>query len=222
MIFKNSQQDIDFSQYIPLNYNKVGMKLSGGADSAIVCYMLAKHVMTDRPDITIYPVTGIADGKAYQKIFAEKVVLKITELTGVKFGTHYSRNVRSDSSPNYILDQDTLLESLYSDKLLDMHLAGITANPTVTEAPSLYDTGHIMPDDRTKIKRLRNLISGNSFRPLHNIDKRGVAEFYTTLGVLDELFPVTRSCEEFTNDFSTHCGKCWFCEERKWGFGRLI
>jgi|TARA_R110001606_G_scaffold397883_2_gene575565 hypothetical protein len=222
MIFNNSQQDIDFSQYIPLNYSKIGMKISGGADSAIVCYMLAKHVMTDRPDITIYPVTGIADGKAYQKIFAEQVLLKITELTGVQFGTHYCATVRTDTLPNYTLDQDTLVESLYSDKLIDMHLAGITANPTETEAPSLYNTGHMMPDDRTKTKTLRNLIDGNSFRPLHNIHKRGVSEFYTTLGVLDELFPVTRSCEEFTDDFSSHCDNCWHCRERKWGFGRLI
>lgn len=67
MIFKNSQQDIDFSKYIPLNFTKIGIKLSGGADSAIVCYMLAKYVIAERSDITIYPITGIAEGKEYQK-----------------------------------------------------------------------------------------------------------------------------------------------------------
>ena len=138
MIFKNSQQDVDFSKYIPLNFTKIGIKLSGGADSAIVCYMLAKYVMSERSDITIYPITGIADGKAYQKIFAEQVLLKITELTGVQFGTHYCATVRTDSSPNYTLDQNTLVNSLYKNKLIDMHLAGITANPTKDEAPSLY------------------------------------------------------------------------------------
>jgi|TARA_B110000977_G_scaffold159883_1_gene203990 hypothetical protein len=223
MIFKNSQQDVDFSKYIPLNFTKIGIKLSGGADSAIVCYMLAKYVMSERSDITIYPITGIADGKAYQKIFAEQVLLKITELTGVQFGTHYCATVRTDSSPNYTLDQNTLVNSLYKNKLIDMHLAGITANPTKDEAPSLYEDVSLMPsDDRSKTTNFRELVSGNSFRPLFNIDKRGVAEFYTTLGVLDELFPVTRSCEEYTNDFTVHCGRCWFCQEREWGFGRLI
>lgn len=222
MIFKNSQQDIDFSIYIPLTIKKIGMKLSGGADSAIVCYMLAKHVMLDRPDITIHAITGIAEGKGYQKIFAENVMSKVTELTGIKFGTHYYDFVRADSSEHYVADQDTLVDSLYKRKLIDMHLAGITATPTVDEAPNLYNTGMIMPDDRSKSKFYRELVDGKSFRPLHNIDKRGVAELYTRLGVLEDLFPVTRSCEEFTNDFSAHCGKCWFCQEREWGFGRLI
>jgi 7-cyano-7-deazaguanine synthase in queuosine biosynthesis len=36
-----------------------------------------------------------------------------------------------------------------------------------------------------------------------------------------KIFPITRSCESWTNDFSKHCGECWWCKEREWGFGRL-
>lgn len=223
MIFKNSQQTLDFSKGISLTAKRVGIKLSGGADSAIVCYMLANHVISDRPDITIHAITGIAEGKGYQKIFAENVMSKISELTGIKFGTHYYDFVRTDTSEHYVADQSALVNSLYEKKLIDMHLAGITANPTVDEAPTLYENISVMPsDDRSKTTEFRELVQGGSFRPLLNIDKKGVAELYTTLGVLEELFPVTRSCEEFTNDFSTHCGECWFCQEREWGFGRLI
>ena len=62
----------------------------------------------------------------------------------------------------------------------------------------------------------------NTWRPLINVDKKGVAEHYTRLGVLEELFPLTRSCEVHTTDFSEHCGECWFCKERLWGFGRYV
>jgi len=223
MIFKNSQQDIDFSEHIPLDMKNIGIKLSGGADSAIVCYMLAKYAMAERPDITIHAITGVADGKAYQKIFAERIMSKVSELTGIVFGTHYYANVKTDSSKNYVLGQSTLVKSLYENKLIDMHLAGITANPTAEEAPILYtDIEKLPSDDRSKTAVLRNIKEGRSFCPLLNIDKRGVAEFYTTLGVLDELFPITRSCEDFTDDFTTHCGECWFCKERQWGFGKLV
>ena len=54
-----------------------------------------------------------------------------------------------------------------------------------------------------------------------NIDKKGVAELYDYFGLMDTLFPLTRSCEDWTDDFSAHCGKCWFCLERLWGFGKL-
>jgi 7-cyano-7-deazaguanine synthase in queuosine biosynthesis len=59
-------------------------------------------------------------------------------------------------------------------------------------------------------------------RPFRNIDKKGIAELYEKFGLLDTLFPITRSCELTTTDFSEHCGTCWFCEERKWGFGRYV
>jgi len=57
---------------------------------------------------------------------------------------------------------------------------------------------------------------------LINVDKKGVHEHYVRLGVLEELFPLTRSCEIHTTDFSEHCGECWFCKERLWGFGRYV
>ena len=27
--------------------------------------------------------------------------------------------------------------------------------------------------------------------------------------------------KNFTDDFSHHCGECWWCKERHWGFGRF-
>ena len=54
---------------------------------------------------------------------------------------------------------------------------------------------------------------------LVNIDKKGVKELYETLGVLDSIVPVTRSCEVFTNTFDYVCKDCWSCREKYWGFG---
>jgi len=58
-------------------------------------------------------------------------------------------------------------------------------------------------------------------RPMINIDKQGVCEIYSTLNVND-LFSITRSCEDITTNFHHgHCGDCWFCRERLWGFNKL-
>ena len=43
---------------------------------------------------------------------------------------------------------------------------------------------------------------------------------YTELGIMDSLFTVTRSCESVTLT-EGHCGECWWCQERMWGFNRL-
>ena len=94
------------------------------------------------------------------------------------------------------------------------------------KAPELYDGAHVLPGsygpndtDRSKSTQKKD----NTFRPLINVDKKGVAEHYSRLGVLEDLFPLTRSCEEDNvYTFEEHCGDCWFCRERKWGFGRLV
>ena len=106
-----------------------------------------------------------------------------------------------------------------------MHFAGITANPTAEEAPELVDPTEFDSawyNDRQKQETKLAYVWGPSTRPLINIDKKGVREHYVTQGVLEELFPLTRSCETHTTDFSEHCGECWFCRERQWGFGRLV
>ena len=220
MIFENSQDqfDIDLSN----NIKKIGIKLSGGADSSIVCYMLAKYAKEERPDITIYPITGISLAKPYQEIFAKRVIDKIEGLLDYKFGEHIAESVRND---HYIVDQTKIVEKAYNKLNLDMHFAGITANPEPDDAPELFlDPTALPSDDRSKkqIKRPQTTPSSSTWYPLINVDKKGVKEHYERLGVLDTLFPITRSCEDITTDFSSHCGKCWFCLERKWGFGRLV
>ena len=218
MLFENSQDNWEID--LPSNITNIGLKISGGADSAIVCYMLAKYVMEERPDITIHPVTGIADNKLYQQKYADSVLKKVEELTGIVFGKHQYKDV---TASRYILDQEDFLKSLYEQELFNLHFAGITANPSEDDAPHLYTSIKDMPtDDRSK-----QLIKKDNYRlPLINIDKRGVAEHYTQLGVMDTLFPVTRSCEARVTDseynIDKHCEVCWFCKERYWGFNRYV
>jgi hypothetical protein len=58
------------------------------------------------------------------------------------------------------------------------------------------------------------------YKPFFNITKKNIAELYQEHGLLDSLFPLTRSCED-RNFLQGHCGKCWWCEERLWAFERL-
>jgi 7-cyano-7-deazaguanine synthase in queuosine biosynthesis len=57
-------------------------------------------------------------------------------------------------------------------------------------------------------------------RPFLETDKQSIGKLYTEHNLMDSLFPVTRSCEDL-NTVRGHCGVCWWCEERKWGFGQL-
>ena len=59
------------------------------------------------------------------------------------------------------------------------------------------------------------------------IDKQGLGKLYKEHDLMESLFPLTYSCEYYSRDKmygdvgDKHCGKCWWCQEREWGFGKL-
>jgi hypothetical protein len=221
MLFKNSQDDYKMS--IDSSILRIGLKISGGADSALVAYMLAKYSEAERPDLKIYPITGVSEKKPFQAIFSKQVITKIESLVNYTFDTHITGSVRSDT--NYVKDQETLVINAYKSYGLQAQYAGITANPSAEQAPELVDPSEFNSEwynDRQRGKEKKLYTNGLSTRPLINTDKKGVYEHYVTLGILEEIFPLTRSCEIHTTDFTHHCGECWFCKERYWGFGRLV
>lgn len=220
MLVPNSQDDIRFEF---LANSKVGFKISGGADSAIVAYMLARYKMDHDPSIRLVPITFISEAKPYQQMYADQVLAKIQELTGVEWYDRIVERVRS-TEPEYGQDQQAGTDRARDEGRILYQVAGITRNPP----KEVYDTW--LPetgptDERDDIgvkkdqwKNRLNMI------PLININKQGVRELYDYFGVLDDIFPLTRSCEETREDmdFSTHCETCWFCREREWGFGRFV
>ena len=50
------------------------------------------------------------------------------------------------------------------------------------------------------------------------------AKLYDENDLTHTMFPLTRSCEGSdyeAGNYTWHCGKCWWCEERMWAFGFL-
>jgi 7-cyano-7-deazaguanine synthase in queuosine biosynthesis len=71
------------------------------------------------------------------------------------------------------------------------------------------------------------------YMPWANTNKKGIAEMYRDENLIDSLVPVTRSCEwdpkcEYYDVIGTvdpglgHCGECWWCKEREWGFDQVV
>lgn len=218
---KTSSGNVDIS--VPLvsqNTGKklvsVGVKISGGADSALLAYMLAMYKKLYRPDIRLEAITCINAKKPYQAVYASKVLQKVMELTGVHFNTHHIKDIPGD---NYGEEQHEFLMSLYDGEIIDCHFMGETWNPPV-------DIEELQTHDRPTARDMPAPTRvSDSFRPFRMIHKRNIAELYAHYNLTDTLFPMTRSCEHLSTDISElteHCGTCWFCLERNWGFGRLI
>jgi len=214
MLIENSQQNIEID--LPGHVKTVGLKISGGADSAITGYLLTKYVHQERPDIKIQPMTVDQIGKAYQIKFAKRII----EFYKQEFGDYFLEHITGVSQveeTDYAKEQDNLMDKLYNNKIIQAHFIGLTKNPP----PDLLQPNNgSEPPDRIRQDELHPVKRNNSYRLFVNIDKRGVAEVYEKLNLMDTLFPLTRSCEAYTNDFTQHCEQCWFCAERFYGFGK--
>jgi hypothetical protein len=213
MIITHTQDNIIID--LPKSVKKVGIKMSGGTDSTIVAYMLSKYVTEERNDIRIFPITIVNPNKPYQEIFVKNIINFLQN----KFGNIYAGHCVefSESKRVHQLTQNNFLAKLYQTNVIDCHFTGITKNPP-SEVYEKFEPS-LPSDDRTG--NLPNHFN-NSYRPLGKINKKGVAELYQKFNLLETLFPMTRSCEDTTLDFTVHCGECWNCEERIWGFESYV
>ena len=232
MKIETNQGDIKIN--IPKHFTKIGLKHSGGLDSTILAYILALYKREFRPEIDIIPITLVQSTKPFQWMYAHMTQEKITELTGIEFGKHYFRMYES---ANILEGQDELVIELYNEEIIEAHFYGVTLNPPLDAFPLMLATTHdgtrLRDTERDPLpngKLYPTLCEDHLWQPFANIDKRGINDLYNRLGVMDELFPLTHSCENYNAhtgmqlDLSKHCGQvdnCWWCAERKWGFGRL-
>ena len=104
-------------------------------------------------------------------------------------------------------------------------MSGITKSPPKHVQESFSDSFDLEDKRGEDVERIIHVkdyeyYNYYEYRPFFNFDKKELAQIYKEYDLLDTLFPVTRSCEGWQN-ITGHCGKCWWCEERMWGFGKL-
>lgn len=211
--------ELDNNIQIPIIDEPIGINVSGGADSALLLYYLMKYYKSK-----IYIVT-LADRSKFLRNSKKSidVVSKCSELTG---NTNFEHTIQyADKQLPEVLFNG--LELLLKNKVIKLKFNGITANP-----PDNVLATFKTPTKEHELRNpmvYRDPISKFRIVPWTNIDKKVIAELYIKEGLIDTLFPLTNSCEwdgstsfnKGTNPYVDHCGQCWWCEERYWGFNRL-
>lgn len=234
--------------HIDENWKKIGIRLSGGADSSILYYAICDH-FKDRDDVEIYPVTLDTKLKWWYSRGAKQVIDRVAELTGKlpkDWYIHYYPDYHNIKE-NYKYDEGIteLQRTAVKKYRLDSIYIGLTINPPIDEFKAHFinnDYGlnvettihHIDRRDATRdvptdpevmTCHYEDNITVRQIIPFVNLNKKAVKEMYDHYNVMEKLYPVTYSCEtipETKNNPLVHCGHCFFCSERQWGFGRLV
>ena len=228
-------------------YNNVGVKLSGGADSAIVYYGVCEYYRNT--DTNIYVLTMDTTLKGWYSRGAAHLIDIVENLTGVSPVDHFiwdEPNHINSSTSNYyssgINDMENRAVNIYD---LDAIYSGLTINPPVDEMRRYFiensprwnldlstvmshingrDTSRDTTEERPFFtKRYSETKTVDRIRPFIDKDKRAVAAAYEYYNVTETLYPHTYSCEnvEASKTF-TPCCHCFFCLERYYGFGRMV
>lgn len=194
-------------------HNNAGILVSGGADSAILLYILLKY---STEPVTVYTLASKIKQRS-SLYYSSKVIDKCLELTKKEFIYQKIIYVQQQNLKNLFLNPD----NDWREKKISIIYNAETQIPPY-EVVELFQSKL----DR-EIINLRNpnivhklYLNNMHYRPFKNINKKQIFEIYNFFNVIDELFPLTRSCEDLTL-FDKHCGHCWWCEERLWGFNNL-
>jgi len=219
LIFKTTQDKIE----IPLEkYKGLSFELSGGIDSATLLYIIAEYIQKNKLDLKIYAITvpNKTDGMAaYHALLVLDFIKR--RFPNVYIEHIIKATIRSGGAKKYFNNKE--LDRLFREGKTQGHVHGVTANP-----PEDSDFKFIEPDryyikplldrtaDQPKINTIKiNGLEFDFLRPFGNIDKKGVCEITEIKKIKTKLLLITKSC---TDKIEYQCGKCWWCQERAWGF----
>lgn len=216
--------------YINSNWQKIGISLSGGADSALLSYLICSNT-----DAEIHFTTQIRmwRSRPWQEYVADEVVAWFKNRFDNTFYHHKNLVPPELEEPTEYLIKDEYGKMKSGNRIilrshneyiahkynLNALYGAINKNPDIEFEGRVKerDVGHIPPH------YIHNGI--NIVHPFVYTKKDWIVKQYFNEDIID-LFNITRSCEgEFEGlDYTTYkpgvnvplCGTCFWCKEREW------
>lgn len=229
------------SIYVPFDesWKKVSISLSGGADSALLAYILCTKITTQ--ELHIINHTRCWKQKPWQEHDAERVIDWIKERfpnitihihknfippelewgdKGANIIDEYGQFVSGD-----ILELRAYGEYICTKHNIDAYYNAVTRNPKDVKFFGGMDKRDIDPTEDNQHLLIMEHMGIIAVHPFRFTSKDKIVKEYFNLDI-EELFNITRSCEGvFDNlDFRSYnkgqyvptCGECFWCKEREW------
>lgn len=229
---------------VRLPYNEdwkgIAISVSGGADSALLAYLLCD--LAYEHDTTIHIINHVRMWKTrpWQQYDAERVYKWLFQkFYHTKFKRHINfiapeieyGNIGPTLTDEYgkQVSGDNIQQRAYAEFICHKHdisayYNAVTCNPRLAEFNGMRERNLESTDEN---KHLEYMIHMNrvASHPFRFVDKAWIIKQYKRLDLID-LLGITRSCEgefkgtDYTNykpgQYVPICGECFWCKERAW------
>ncbi len=222
------------------NWKNVAISVSGGADSALLAYLVCEQAYEH--DTTIHIVNHVRMWKTrpWQQYDAERVYKWLFQRfyhTNFKRHTNFIApdieygNIGPNLTDEYgkKVSGDNIQQRAYGEFIcnkynIDAYYNAVTRNPRLASFNGMRERDIDPNEDNKHLERMTHM-GVEVLHPFRFIDKSEIVKKYKELNLMD-LFEITRSCEgEFDGiDYTTYkpgqvvpiCGECFWCKEREW------
>ena len=222
------------------NWKNIAISVSGGADSALLAYLVCD--LAKEHETTIHIINHIRmwktrpwqqyDGERvynwlFQRFYHTKFVRHINLIApDVEYGNigpiikdEYGKMVSGDNA-----QQRAYAEFVCHKHNIDAYYNAVTRNPKAVDLGGMKERDIDPTTDNMHLAEMVHM-GRKVLHPFRFIDKSEIVRKYKELNLID-LFEITRSCEgEFNGiDYTTYtpgqyvptCGECFWCKEREW------
>lgn len=199
----------------------LGVSMSGGIDSTMLCYLLAMTSERTNLEITIQPYNGL---DLWAPIDSSGVI-DIIQYIQRKFPTvdiRWPISTVFNTNGDRIKDKNTyirpLIEALHQHNVVDLVMNGISMGPPLDVQTSLFELNQ-GPITRLPGHHLWNEVerAQDHLSPFKYVDKRFIVECYKHYKI-KHLLKMTNSCTAPQGN----CGECWWCQERAWAISEVF
>ncbi len=226
--------------YLNFETKHVSLLLSGGFDSMVMLFLLAKNINDHNLDITIHPQTvgkvnttdDLSKNKPSNFPYADNAVyLSKKHFPNVKIlDKEYilAYNSWMDRSKPLVDAQRKITWDLYLNltdekKYRVINYNGVTRNPPIVVGnegfnPEKHRNKKVLAHEDT----VTNITVHETMmfvEPFRNADKRITFWLADNMGILNDVLMLSRSCEgnhDLTDYGAKECKWCWWCCEREW------
>ncbi|MCB0419619.1 MAG: hypothetical protein KDD61_01395 [Bdellovibrionales bacterium] len=203
-------------------YKSVALTVSGGLDSASLLFMICESAIQHHLEdsFKIFAFTVPNRGDVFCGYFAALVVQKAQNHFHNKVIIEHIVHNSSLGGKYKTEAMEAFQKEMARTGKIEAFFDGVTLNPT---DPSFQ----FQPPGGDYVKKMSHrdfdchqpkTVKKQAYhidycRPLANVDKRFVRDYFQKHGLLEEMIEITRSCTDFN---SVECGCCWWCQERQW------